>query len=371
MIREQRRRNPVHLERLAQVGQGIVSERMHLKLCELLDDLRSFDFEQRDLGPRSAGFRRDRRKHTQVRDLERHELELDLRDAIAEAGILDQRAAVMELAGCNFLEPLQCAFAIADAGIIGALVREQEFCVSPALVFLADQVFHRHLHVVEENIVDFVFAVDRDDGAHRDARRFHIDQQERNALLWTRVAAEAHQAEDPIGILAERVPGLLAVDAVMSAFAHRAGAQRCEIGARTGLRIPLAPPVLAGNDARQKVILLCGSCEAHEHRGDHAQRERDLWRRAGRRTLFVEDVLLDDAPIGTAVAPRPHAGAPAAAVEDLLPAHEVVFVHSPSQAHFGADVGRKLGFEESTDFGAKGVFFGGVVEIHEGFLIRS
>src|SRR4029077_2721704 len=118
--------------------------------------------------------------------------------------------------------------------------------------------------------------------------------------------------------------------------------------------------------ARQKVILLCGSCEAHEHRGDHAQRERDLWRRAGRRPFFVEDVLLDDAPVGTAVAPRPHAGAPAAAVEDLLPAHEVVFVHSPSQAHFGADVGRKLGFEESADFGAKGFFFGGVVEIHEG-----
>src|SRR5207248_5591896 len=108
----------------------------------------------------------------------------------------------------------------------------------------------RHLHIVEENIVDFVFAVDRDDGAHCDARRFHIDQQERNALLWTRVAARAHQAEDPIGILAERVPGLLAVDAVMSAFAHRARAQRCEIGPRTGLRISLAPPVLAGNDAR-------------------------------------------------------------------------------------------------------------------------
>src|SRR5205085_11943580 len=95
-----------------------------------------------------------------------------------------------------------------------------------ALVFLADQIFDRHLHIVEENIVDFMFAVDRDDGAHRDARRFHIDQQERNALLWTRVAARAHQAEDPIGILAERVPGLLAVDAVMSAFAHRARAQR-------------------------------------------------------------------------------------------------------------------------------------------------
>ncbi len=114
--------------------------------------------------------RRDRRKHTQVRDLERHELEFHLRDAVAETSILDQRALIMELVSCDVLEPLQCAFAIADTGIVGTLVREQEFCVSPAVVFLADQVFHRHLHVIEENVVDFVFAVDRDDGAHRDAR---------------------------------------------------------------------------------------------------------------------------------------------------------------------------------------------------------
>src|SRR4029077_3790911 len=100
----------------------------------------------------------------------------------------------------------------------------------------------------------------------------------------------------------------------------------------------------------------------HSRGGHMRNAEPVLGGPPARRTLFVEDVLLDDAPIGSAVTPRPHAGAPAAAVEDLLPAHEVVLLHSPSQAHFGLQVHRKLSFQESVDFGAKGFLFGGVVE---------
>ena len=73
----------------------------------------------------------------------------------------------------------------ADAGIAAALVGQQEFRVGPALVFLADQVLHGDFHVVEENIVDLVLAVEHDDRPDRDAGRFHVDQQERNTLLLT------------------------------------------------------------------------------------------------------------------------------------------------------------------------------------------
>ena len=44
----------------------------------------------------------------------------------------------------------------ADAGDVGALVAEQVLGVGPALVLLADQVLDRHLHVVEEDLVDLV-----------------------------------------------------------------------------------------------------------------------------------------------------------------------------------------------------------------------
>jgi hypothetical protein len=42
---------------------------------------------------------------------------------------------------------------------------------------------------------------------HGDARRLHVDQQERNALLLLGLGVGAHQAEDHVGVLAQRGPG--------------------------------------------------------------------------------------------------------------------------------------------------------------------
>ncbi len=46
-----------------------------------------------------------------------------------------------------------------------ALVAEQEFRVVPAAVLLADEIFDRHLHVVEEDLVHFLAAVDQSGSA--------------------------------------------------------------------------------------------------------------------------------------------------------------------------------------------------------------
>ena len=107
---------------------------------------------------------------------------------------------------------------------------EQVFRVSPALVLFTDEVFHRHLHVIEEHFIHFVIFVQHDDRTHRDAGRMHVDQQEGNALLLARRRIGAHQAEDHVGVLRQRGPGLLTVDNVMIALALRTRLQRCEIG---------------------------------------------------------------------------------------------------------------------------------------------
>jgi len=73
----------------------------------------------------------------------------------------------------------------------------------------------------------------------------HVDQQKRNALLLASFAAGADQAENPVRVLTHGVPSLLAIDDVVIALAYGTGAQRGEIGARPGLRISLAPPILA------------------------------------------------------------------------------------------------------------------------------
>ena len=97
VLREQRRRRPIQLQRISDIGQRVVSQGMHLQLGELLDDLRALDFQNRGLRPRGARLARLGRQHSQIGDLERHQLELDLGDAIAKARILDERPAVHHL----------------------------------------------------------------------------------------------------------------------------------------------------------------------------------------------------------------------------------------------------------------------------------
>ena len=140
---------------------------VHLQLRQLLNDLRALDLEYRDFRPRRPRFARHRRQHPQVRDLERHQLELHLQRC-------DRESAHPRISGrpfticrrCHLFEAFQVPFAIADAGVVGALVAEQKFGVGPALVLLADQVVHRHLHIVEEDVVDLVLAIERDDRAY-------------------------------------------------------------------------------------------------------------------------------------------------------------------------------------------------------------
>ena len=140
----------------------------------------------------------------------------------------------------------------------------------------------------------------------------HVDQQERDALLLLRrVRIGAHQAEDPVGVLAERVPGLLAVDDVVVALAFGARLERREVGARARLRIALAPPVFAADDARQEALLLRRAAERHDHRRDHLQAERNRARRAGGGGFLVEDVQLHRTPAGAAELLRPARRAPA------------------------------------------------------------
>ena len=102
----------------------------------------------------------------------------------------------------------------------------------------------------------------------------------------------ADQAEYPVGMLRERGPGLVAVDDVMVAVAHRLGAEGSEVGAGAGLGIALAPPVLARENPRQKLLLLRLIAERIDDGTDHGDAERQRRHRAGARGLLFEDETL-------------------------------------------------------------------------------
>jgi hypothetical protein len=139
----------------------------------------------------------------------------------------------------------------ADAGDAGALVAEQELGVVPALVFLADDcstgtsTSSRNTSLtswppsmvwIGRTVMPGVFMSTR--------------MKEMPSASWPRVGAA--QAEDPVGVLRQRGPGLLAVDDPAVALALGLGLERGEVRARARLGKALAPPVVDIGDARQK-----------------------------------------------------------------------------------------------------------------------
>ena len=132
-------------------------------------------------------------------------------------------------------------------------------------------------------------------------------------------AIGAHQAEDPVGMLRQRRPGLVAVDDVVVAVAHRLGADRGKVGARARLRITLAPPVLARENSRQKLLLLRFVAERVDHRADHGDAERKRRQRPGARRLLFEDKTLRDRPARSAIFFRPQRRDPSLLVKDAMP----------------------------------------------------
>src|SRR5262249_8480820 len=133
-------------------------------------------------------------------------------------------------------------------------------------------------------------------------------------------------AEDkyPVGEMAERRPGFLAVDNVMIALAFGPRLQRGEVGASAGLGIALAPKIRPLKNARQVIIFLLLIAEGHQNRPQHHRPEgRD---RQGLRpgALLLKNVSLSRGPAGSAVFLRPARGAPSLLEEELLPGEEIL-----------------------------------------------
>jgi hypothetical protein len=77
----------------------------------------------------------------------------------------------------NFLELLERPLARADTGIVDALMRQQELRVYPTLVLLPHQILRRQPHLIEPDLINFVLAVQHDDGLDGDFGRLHVDEQ--------------------------------------------------------------------------------------------------------------------------------------------------------------------------------------------------
>src|SRR5712692_3864478 len=195
----------------------------------------------------------------------------------------------------------------------------------------------------------------------------HVDQQEGNTLLFLAFARGAHQAETLVRPLTVGIPCLLAVDDVVVTLAFGAGLERSQVGTRSRLGITLAPPVLAGKNARQVMLLLPFAAETDDHRPDHMQSERREPRRTCGRALLLENVALDRRPSGAAVLDWPAGGNPALFEQDLLPAHVVVLAEPAVFKDLARHIAGEMGTDELMHLVAKRDFFLPVVQIHREF----
>ena len=205
-------------------------------------------------------------------------------------------------------------------------------------------------------------AVQNDDRLHGDARRLHVDEQERDAFLLLDGGIGADKAKNPVRELRQRGPGLLAVDDIMIAFAHRFGFQRGKIGTGTRLGIALAPPIFAGKDARQEFLFLLFIAVGEDHRADHGEAEGQQRGRFGARGFFVVDITLRHVPAGAAILDGPMRRGPAFLRQDAMPTKEILLGFEFA-ARGLAQLGQILG-EEILHFLAEFLFFRRERDVH-------
>ena len=222
-----------------------------------------------------------------------------------------------------------------------------------------------NLDVVEEHFVHLVFAVHEDQGTYGNARGTHIDQQKRNAvLLALGRRRRANKAENPVGEMRGGCPDLLAVDDVPIAVTDGGRPQRSQIRSRAGLGIPLAPERVAAVDRPQKPFLLRLRSELEKHRRAHQKAERNERWRARITARFVENVPLDDVPVGAAPLLRPRRRNPTLLRENRVPALQIVPRQMPILEDLLPQVRWQMITQPFADLIAKSALFDRIVEIH-------
>ena len=169
---------------------------------------------------------------------------------------------------------------------------QQLFCHRPAVVERADQLARRHPYVVKKHLAKARLAADQLNRLDRDARAFHVDQDEADALLLLDGGVGAHQGVHPVSRVAVGGPDFRAVDdEVAVLILARRGLQAGQVGAGIGLAETLAPAHAAFHHGRQVLAFLRFGAQFEQHRPKHPHAQVELGRAAGQAQHF----LLDDA----------------------------------------------------------------------------
>src|SRR6185369_4917675 len=146
---------------------------------------------------------------------------------------------------------------------------------------------------------------------------------------------------------------LLSVQDVVVAVLFGTKLEACQVGARIRLAVPLAPDLFAGEDFRQKALLLLVGSELDDQRSDHGQAERRERRRVRARQLLAENVALFDDPAAATDFLRPVRRSPSLLVKNPVPAQRVFVLVVAAVLGLVPQLERHGFGDETPDFVAK------------------
>ena len=220
----------------------------------------------------------------------------------------------------------------------------------------------RHAHVVVERLAG-VAAVHRVQRADREARHVGRHDEHGDALVLGQIGIGAHGEPDVGGDVGERGPDLLAVDHPLVPHAHRARAQRGEVGARVRLAVADRERVFAAPDARQPAALLLLAAEVLDRRPDRGVGEVAV-RHAPVLHLLDEQELVEQVAPLPALLHGPAHARPALLLERGAEARELGSARAVGGEVLGEQLGRAPLADERAQLGDERAVFGLPLEIH-------
>src|SRR6266700_1630988 len=303
--------------------------RSHQFLGHLLEALVQFTPENLLNGPFRAGHSggADATEGAHLVAAHNFNFRIALRQLLSEDRIFRGRAAITARRARPFDQSLHVAAInnLKARAERAALMHERAHGHLPSFIHFADDIFHRHTQIVEEEFVELRLAGHLAQRTDFNPRRLHVHQKHSQALVLRHSGIGTHDEFAPGRRPSVAVPYFLAVHYIVVTFQTRFTTHVGQIGTGVGFGKTLAPDLFRAEDLGEISFLLRFCAKCNDGWTDDSQTQHvGQRRRAGQSHLLPEDDLLHQACAAAAIFLRPGNAGPSALVELALPAFQII-----------------------------------------------
>ena len=301
-----------------------------------------------------------------------HHLALEFEQSLAILGDVDESAAIERRFFHQFDSPRQTVGQLVGVAEQHPFVLQGDIGDMPAVAASHHNLVGWHADIREERLAELGAAGHRDQWAHLNARRIHGDKKVGQPIVLALVELSTAEEEHHVGVVGRTRPDFLAIDDELAILDTGAGFGGGKVGARTGLRIALAPNDVTadGRPDPLNALLLRSDLEQCRHQHGNAL-VHDARRHARVREFFGDDRQFQDVDrqAEAAIFAGNVAGKITALQQKLLPIQGSRVRPLPSAPRFRRKVAVFL--YEAARFLLEGAMSGAVAEVHRDALSQA